>query len=132
MARLWRLMAHYDAETTTYSAAAGALQTSPYTPDFSGTLVGLRTVYMGGAATSLCQHVQFRLTSTNFNPNTIHCGAQGAGLQTALYHQPSPIDWAVSQPVQSGNPITIEARNNAGAETPVTVNVALYGLFDTR
>lgn len=129
--KVWRLIGHYDAETTTYSACAGALQTSPYTPDFSGTLVALRGLVMGGAATSLVQHVQFRLTCTTFRPNTLHCGVQGAGLQTAPAVSMGPVlDWACNQTVQSGVPIDVEGRNNAGAETPVTVNVALYGLFE--
>jgi len=132
MARTWRLIGHYDAETTTYSACAGTLQTSPYTPDFSGRLIAIRSLVMGGAATSLVQHIQYRLTCTTFNPNTIHVGGQGAGLQTAPAVSMGPIiDWPVDQPVASGVPITVEARNNAGAETPVTVNAALYGLFET-
>lgn len=129
--RVWRLLAEYDAETTTYSEAAGSAQTSPYTPDFSGRLVALRTLVGGGAATSLVQHIQFRLTCTTFRPNVIHCGAQGAGLQTAPAVSMGPvIDWPVDQPVQSGVPITIEGRNEAGAETPVTVEAFLYGLFE--
>lgn len=132
MARVWRLIGHYDAETTTYSACAGALQASPYTPDFSGRLVAIRAITLGGAATSLVQHIQYRLTCTTFNPNTIHVGGQGAGLQTAPAVSTGPIiDWPVDQVVQSGVPITVEARNEAGAATPVTVNAAIYGCFDT-
>jgi len=128
--RLWRLLGHYDSETTAYTACAGALQTSPYTPDFSGTLVALRIIVMGGAATSLVQGIQFRLNSTTFTPNAIECAGQGSGLQTAPHHQTPPIDWSVNQPVRSGNPVHVEGRNNAGAETPVTVNAAVWGLFD--
>ena len=129
--RTWRLLGHYDAVTTTYSACAGALQTSPYTPDFNGTLIGLRAIVMGGAATSLVQHVQFRLSSTTFTPNVVHVGGQGAGIQTAPAVSMGPVlDWQIIQPVRSGVPIDIEGRNNAGAATPVTVNVALYGLFE--
>jgi len=131
MARLWRLLGEYDAETTTYSACAGTAQTSPYTPDFSGNLIGMRAIPNRSAATSLINHVQFRLTCTTFNPNVIHVGGQGTGLQTAPALQQGGMDWQCSQPVQSGVPITVEARN-VTADTPVTVSVLLYGLFDTR
>ena len=129
--RTWRLLAEYDAETTTFSAAAGSAQASPYTPDFSGRLVALRTIIGGGAATSLVQHIIFRLTCTLFRPNVVHVGAQGSGLQTAPAVKTGEIlDWPVDQPVQAGVPITVEAMNEAGAETPVTVEAFLYGLFE--
>lgn len=128
----WRLIGEYDAETTTFSACAGAAQTSPYTPDISGNLTGLRVVVNRSAASSLINHVQFRLTSTTFTPNTIHVGGQGSGLQTApalAGGVVASLDWVVNQPVQSGVPITVEARN-VTADTPVTVAVELYGKFD--
>ena len=127
----FRLMAQYDAETTTYSACAGT-PTSPYTPDKTGRLRGLRTIVNRSASTSLINHVQFRLTSTTFNPNSIECGAQGTGLQTAPALQggaSSEMDWACDQMVQAGVPITIEARN-VTADVPVTVSVLLYGYFE--
>lgn len=129
MGRMWRLIGEYDAETTTYSACAGASQTSPYTPDFSGRLVGLRGIMNRSAASSLINHVQFRLTCTTFRPNTIHGAVQGSGLQTAPALQPGPLDFEVDQTVQAGVPITVEARN-VTADTPVTVSVLLYGLFE--
>lgn len=128
--KFWRLIGHYDAVSTTYTECAGAMQTSPYTPDFSGTLKGLRGIVGGGAATSLVQHVQFRISCTTFRPNVIHCAAQGTGLQTAPAFMQGPLDWEVEQPVQAGVPITVEARNEAGAETPVTDEVQLYALFE--
>ena len=128
--KTWRLMAEYDAETTTYSACAGAAQTSPYTPDFNGTLVGLRVVLFRGAVTQLVNHVQFRLTSVTFSPNVMHVGGNGSGLQTAPAVQPPSMDWQVGQPVKAGVPITIEARN-VTADTPVAVQMGLYGLFQS-
>lgn len=128
--RVWRLLAEYDAETTTFSAAAGSAQSSPYTPDFSGRLVALRSIIGGGAATSLVQHIIFRLTCTKFTPNVLEVAAQGHGLQTATGTPGETLDWPVDQQVQSGVPITIEGRNEAGAETPVTVEAFLYGLFE--
>jgi len=133
MSRVWRCLAEYDAETTTFSEAAGGTsgKSSPYNPDFSGRLIALRTIIGGGAATSLVQHILWRLTCTKFNPNTIEVGGQGSGLQTAPAVKTGEIiDWPVDQVVQSGVGITIEARNLAGAETPVTVEAFLYGLFE--
>lgn len=124
----WRLLGQYDAETTTYSACAGT-PASPYTPDKSGRLKALRTIVNRSAAASLINHVQFKLTCTTFIPNSIECGAQGSGLQTAPALQSEALDWAINQPVQAGVPITIEGRN-VTADTPVTVSVLLYGYFE--
>ena len=128
--RVWRLLGEYNSETTAYTECAGTAQTSPYSPDFDGRLIALRAIVGGGAATSLVNHIQFRLTCTKFRPNVIHCAAQGNGLQTATANVGEPLDWPVDQPVQSGVPITIEGRN-VNAETPVTVDAMLYGLFET-
>jgi len=131
--KTWRLLGQYDAETTTFSALAVAGMASPYTPDFSGRLVGLRCVVNRSAAASLINHVEFRLTCTTFKPNTIEVGCQGSGLQTAPAFQAgnnAQSDWEIEQDVQAGVPITIEARN-VTADTPVTVSALIYGLFNT-
>jgi len=130
MAKLWRCIGEYDAETTTYSALAGGAQASPYTPDFSGTLVGIRAIVNRQAVTSLTNHVEFRLTSTTFNPNVIHVGAQGTGIQTAPAMYSEPIEWPMNQKVQAGVPITIEGR--CIGDTQVTNSVLLYGLFEAN
>lgn len=127
--RFWRQIARYDAETTTYTACAGTNGASPYTPDFSGTLLGLRGIPGGGAATSLVNMVQFRLTCTTFKPNAIEAAVLGNGIQTAPAFKPAPLDFEVNQPVQAGVPIEVMARNQ-DADTPVTVDVALWGLFE--
>jgi len=128
MARCSRLMGHYNAETATYSACAGTAQTSPYTPDFNGRLVGIRVQPSLSAATSLAGHQQFRLTCNTFNPNAIECGGQGAGLMTAPAVQLLPVDWSVDQIVKAGVPITVEGR--CTDSTPVTVETYIYGIFD--
>lgn len=127
MAKYWRLLGHYDAETQAFSACAGALQTSPYTPDMSGKLIGLRAIPVGEAATSLIRGIQWRLTCTTFNPNTIHAFVTGNGIQTAGMVTVVPLDYEVDQPVQAGVPITVEARNDVA--TAVTVSCYLMGLF---
>jgi len=130
--RYWLLLAEYDSETTSYTACAGAAQTSPFNPVENARLVGLRSIINRSAASSLINHVQWKLTCTSFTPNEMHAGGQGSGLQTAPALQSgntSQNDYEVNQPVQAGVPIKIEARN-VTADTPVTVSALLYGLFD--
>lgn len=132
MGKIWRLLGQYDAETTTFSAFAVTGMASPFTPDFNGRLVGLRGIANRSAASSLVNHVEFRLTCASFNPNTIEVGVQGSGLQTAPALQSGSTatnDWEVDQPVIAGVPITLEGRN-VTADTPVTVSALLYGLFE--
>ena len=124
----WRLIGEYNAETKTFSACAGAV-TSPYTPDKTGKLTGLRVVPNADAATTLMQHVQIRLSCTTFQPNVLEVGGQGCGLQTVPAKQTMPIDYDIDEPVQAGVPITIEARNLT-ADTPVGVLVEIYGRFE--
>jgi hypothetical protein len=126
--KYWRLMGEYNAETKTYSALAGTVA-SPYTPDKTGKLAGLRVIPSADAVTTLSEAVQFKLTCTTFNPNAIEVGGQGNGLCTVAARHPMPIDWAVDQNVVAGVPITIEARNLT-ADTPVGVLFHLYGLFE--
>lgn len=130
--RYWKLLGQYDAETTTYSEFAVSGMASPYSPVENAVLVGLRAVVNRSAASSLINHVQFKLTCATFKPNSIECGGQGSGLQTAPALQSGSTaqsDWECNQPVQAGVPITLEGRN-VTADTPVTVSVVLYGLFD--
>jgi len=129
--RVWRLLGGFDAETKTYSAFAIAGLASPYNPDFNGTLVGLRAIGSHAAVTTLQEHVQIRLTSVAFTPNTIEVGCQGNGLATAPAFPAPIIEWPVSQPVKSSVAIHLEGRNLT-ADTPVGVEVYLYGLFEVN
>jgi len=128
MGEYWRLLGLYNAESTTYTACAGAAQASPYTPDEDATLVGLRVIVGGDAATTLTELVQFRISCTTFNPNSMEAMGLGSGLLTAPALKVMPIDHPVNQPVKAGVPITVEARN-VTADTPVGVSVALMGKF---
>lgn len=130
MGRYWRLLGFYDAETKTYSACAGSYQTSPYTPDEDATLVGIRAIGGAAAATTLQELVQFKLTCTTFKPNSIEVGHVGSGLHTAPAFPAPVVDWAINQPVKAGVPITVEGRNTT-AETPITVEVQLWGCFES-
>lgn len=133
MAKYVDCLGEYDAESTSWSALAGGAGTSPYSPKYSGRLVGLITVVNRDAASTLTNHVQFRLSSPDFAPNSIIVGAQGSGLQTApalMSGGDSIIQWPVDQKVTAGVPITIEGRD-VTADTPVTNSVLLYGVFTT-
>jgi len=129
MGKYWRLLGHYDAETQTYSQCAGGLQTSPYTPDETAKLKGLRVIPVGEAATSLIKGVQFRLTCTTFKPNTIHAFGAGQGLETVPQTPPGIYDYEVDQNVVAGVPITVEARNDVA--TAVTNATYILGLFES-
>lgn len=130
MGKYWRLIGHYNGESQTYEALAGAFQTSPYTPDEDARLRGIRVLVGGEAATSLVEGIQVRLTCTTFKPNTIHVNAMGNGLRTApATPQGVPVDYEVDQPVKSGVPITLEARHNVA--TAVTAQAFIMGLFES-
>lgn len=118
-------MGLYDAETKTFSEFG----TGKFTPSVDGRLLAIRVIIGAAAATSLTEHVQFRLTCSKFSPNSIYSGHSGNGLATAPAFKPAPADWIVDQPVSSGSPITMEGRNLT-ADTPVTVEVYVYGLFE--
>jgi len=130
--RYWKLLAQYDAESTTYTEFAATGYTSPFNPVEDCRLKGIRVIVNRSAASSLINHVQVKLTSSTFVPNSIECGVQGSGLQTAPALQSgwtAQQDWDVDQPCRAGVPITLEGRN-VTADTPVTVTVLVYGLFD--
>jgi hypothetical protein len=127
MGKYWKLLAEYDSETAAYTAAAGANAVSPYTPTENAKLIGLRVIASAVAATTLTEHVQFKLTCSTFKPNSIEVGGQGIGLATAPRVFAEPIDWSIDQPVQAGVPITIEGRCTVG--TDVTNTVYLWGEF---
>lgn len=129
MGKYWRLIGNYNGEAQTYEAMAGALQTSPYTPDEDGRLIGLRLLVGGEAATSLVEGIQLRLTCTTFKPNTIHVCGTGNGLRTAPAMAQNSFDYEVDQPVKAGVPITVEGRHNVA--TAVTNNSLLMGFFQS-
>ena len=128
MGKYWKLLGVYDSETTAYTELAYTGFTSPYTHDEDATLVGIRIIVGAGAATTLTEGFQFKLTHSKFKPNSIEVGGAGAGLHTAPAFPPPPIDWAVEQQVKGGVPITIEGRN-VTAETPITNEIQVWGCF---
>jgi hypothetical protein len=128
MARYTRVIGHYDAETQAYSACAGTFQTSPFTPDVGGRLIGIRVLEGQEAATSLTCDIQIRLSCAIWKPNTMDVAINGSGLMTAPIAHLSDVTFTVDQPVQAGVPITVEGRNNTA--TGVTVSVLVIGIFE--
>lgn len=134
MGKYWDCLAEYDSESTSWSTPSGvggSTTTGLYSPLLSGKLVGLRVIVNRDAASSLTNHVQFKLSCPTFSPNAMIIGGQGSGLQTApalMSGDVSKIDYEVDQNVQTGSPIKIEARD-VTADTPVTNSVLLYGCF---
>jgi len=131
--KAWRLLGEYDAETKSISAFAGtangSLTAGQFTPDFNGTLVGLRATPGRSAATSLINTLHFKLTCSKWTPNSIDIGCVGSGLQTVPALQDTKMDWEVNQPCTAGVPIKLEGENLT-ADTPVTVVAHVWGLFD--
>lgn len=129
--RFWQLMANYNAESTTYSESAGT-PASPYSPPVNGRLRGVRLIANRATAASLINGVQIKLTCISFKPNSIEVGIVGSGLQTAPIGTVEHLDWDVDQPVQTDNKITVEGRNISETDTPVTVSILIFGLFEVN
>lgn len=129
MGRYWRVIGHYTGEAQTYEALAGAFQASPYTPDESCRLKGIRVIPCGEAATSLTEGFQIRLSCTGWKPNVIHVAAGGNGLRTAPAAPQNVVDFDVDQPCAPGVPVTLEGRH--AVATAVTSNIIVLGLFES-
>lgn len=129
MGKYWRLLAELTGESQTYEAAAGAAQTSPYTPDEDAQLSGIRVMVGRTAASTLTGQLQIRLSCTMWKPNVMHVACVGSGLQTAPAF-PTPVyDFEVNQPVKAGVPITIESRCLVAND--VTNDIMVMGLFSS-
>lgn len=126
--RYWRVVGHYNAETQAYSACAGTFQTSPFTPDVDGRLVGVRITEGQEAATSLCCDTQIRLSCAIWKPNTMDMIINGGGLKTVPVGYQQVVDYSVDQPVRAGVPITVEGR--CATATAVTMSVVVLGCFE--
>lgn len=128
MGRYWRVIGHYNAETQAYSACAGTFQTSPFTPDIDGRLVGVKLLEGQEAATSLTCDVQIRLSCAAWKPNVMDLALNGGGLKTVPVAFQAEQSYVVDQPVKAGVPITVEGRN--APATAVTVSVIVLGCFE--
>lgn len=128
MSRYWRVIGHYNAETQAYSACVGTFQSSPFTPDVDGRLVGIRLMEGHEAATSLTCDVQIRISCAIWKPNTMDFNINGHGIMTAPAFPGNVVDFAVDQSVRAGVPITVEGRHNTA--TGVTTSIVVLGCFE--
>lgn len=122
----WMLMGRYNAETQTYSDFAGT-PNSPFTPSVNGTLIGLRVIVGGEAATTLTEGVKIKVKCTLWNPNELEIAVSGNGLRTAPAFGPIQYDFPVNLPVDTMHPITLQGV--CVEATAVTVSVYLEGQF---
>jgi hypothetical protein len=126
MGEYWDLMGRYNAETQAFSAFVG-VPNSPYTPRTDGTLIGIRVIVGGEAATSLTEGVRIRLTCSIWTPNQMEVAVSGNGIRTAPAGPLAVFDFSVAQPVRSSQPITLEGM--CVEATCVTNSVYVIGKF---
>lgn len=101
--------------------------TGKYTPLRDGRLLKVIIFIHGTAATSLVEGVRIELENTNWTPNRMKFGATGNGIRTApATHQPA-YEYVVDQPVSEKSGIVGQYVLPTG--TPVTNNIAVYGVF---
>ena len=126
MAKYWKYMGLYDAETKTLTEfGSGA-----YTPEDDGKLIAIRPIVGAASATALIEAFRFQLTHSKFQPNAIDVGGVGNGLATVPAYKSAPVDWPVDQQIKGGLPIKLEGQNLTG-DTPVGVEIYLFGYFST-
>jgi hypothetical protein len=117
-------MATYIGASKTFVAATG----SPYSPLTSGRLVQLRLYLYGSAVTALIEGFEVKLNCALWGVDTRIFGS-GAGLRTApAFPIPASV-MNVDLPVKDASKIQIEVRN-VTADTPVTVEATLIGVFE--
>ncbi|GAI65002.1 unnamed protein product [marine sediment metagenome] len=107
-----------------YAAMTG----SPYSPLLSGRLIQLKLVIYGSAATALIEGLVAKVESAKWGVPVTVMGA-GGGLRTA---PALPVPTGIQNcdvPVTIGVPITAEIKN-VTADTPVTVEATLIGVFE--
>lgn len=101
--------------------------TGAYTPKKDGRLLKVIIFIGAEAATSLVEDVRIELTNTDWEPNTIMFGANGAGLMTAPAVHPQPFEYVIDQPVAKNSPIDGQLIHDSGS--PVTSRVRVFGVF---
>lgn len=121
----------YSDEIATYIGAGKtfvAMTGSPYSPKLSGRLIQLKLVVYGSAVTALIEGLVAKVESSKWGV-PVHVVAAGGGLRTA---PAVPIPVGIQNcdvPVTTGVQITAEIKN-VTADTPVTVEATLIGVFE--
>lgn len=122
----------YSDEMATFIGAGvvfGAMTGSPYSPLANGRLIQLKLLVYGSAVTALIEGLVCRVTSVSFGGIPVHVVAAGGGLRTA---PALPIPVGIQNcdvPVKTGVEIVCEIKN-VTADTPVTVEATLIGVFE--
>lgn len=130
MGKYWRLIGHYNGESQNFESLAGSFQTSPYTPEQDGQMIGIRLLTAPEAATSLVEGFQIKLTCSTFSPNSVEVCGIGNGLATVPAVPAPVVDYLMDQPVKAGVPIKLEGRHVVA--TVVTANILVMGLFESK
>lgn len=106
----------------------GAMTGSPYSPLLSGRLIQLKLIVYGSAATALIEGVVAKVESAKWGvPVTVMTA--GGGIRTATCPPIPPGIQNCDVPVTIGVPISAEIKN-VTADTPVTVEATLIGVFE--
>jgi len=124
-------MGVYSVEMGTYIGADKTLVPmtgSPFAPLANGRLVQLKLIVYGSAVTALIEGVTVVVESAGWGLPVTVSGA-GAGIRTAPAFPIEPIIQNCDMPVKTGVNITCEIKN-VTADTPVTVEATLIGVFE--
>jgi hypothetical protein len=117
-------IATYIGAAKTYTAMTG----SPYSPQVNGRLVQLKLHLYGSAVTALIEGMEVKVSCPLWGIDTVIM-AQGAGIRTAPAFPIATAVQNVDLQIRVGSQITCEARN-VTADTPVTVECTLIGVFE--
>ncbi|GAH82782.1 unnamed protein product [marine sediment metagenome] len=121
----------YSVELATYIGAAVVLTGmtgSPFSPLKSGRLIQLKLIVYGSAVTALIEGVIAVVTCPLWGvPVTV--GTAGSGLRTATIPSVPVGIQNCDVPIQTGVDLKCEIKN-VTADTPVTVEATLIGVFE--
>ncbi len=98
-----------------------------YTVQRDGTLLKVIVIVGYTASSSLIELIRIELLNTNWVPNKMMFPVSGHGLHTAPGPQNRVVEFVVDQPVTQASPISGQLIHATG--TPVTSNIAVYGVF---
>ncbi len=122
-------MFNSDSESTSLADmnADVSATTGKYTPLKDGRLLKVILVVGYTASSSLIELLRIELSNTNWTPNLLKFPISGHGLHTAPGPQNRMVEFVIDQPVSEKSGITGQLIHATG--TPVTSNVAVYGVF---
>ncbi|GAH96929.1 unnamed protein product [marine sediment metagenome] len=121
----------YSDEIGTYIGAGVtfvAMTGTPYSPLTSGRLIQLKLIVYGSAVTALIEGVIAQATCPLWGvPVTV--GTAGSGIRTATVPSVPIGIQNCDVPIKTGVDIKVEIKN-VTADTPVTVEATLIGVFE--